>query len=183
MIGVDYLILGVIAVSALTSLLRGIISEVMSLVVWALALWVAATASGAFASAALAGIEQPTVRISVAFVGLFLLVLVVGGMVTWLIRRLVAKSGMSSTDRLLGLFFGLARGLLVVFSAVLLAGFTALPKQPWWQESALIPALQTGALAVVRHLPANVRQYVRQQETATPVPPPPKPRTERAPKP
>ena len=163
MIGVDYLILGVIGVSALTSLLRGIISEVMSLLVWAVALWVSATASGAFASAALGGIEQPTVRFSVAFIGLFLLVLVVGGMLTWLIRRLVAKSGMSSTDRLL------------------LAGFTALPKQPWWQASALIPALQIGALAVVKHLPANVQQYVRSPDTVAPAPV--KVPAERAPKP
>ena len=181
MIGVDYLILGVIGVSALTSLLRGIISEVMSLLVWAVALWVSATASGAFASAALGGIEQPTVRFSVAFIGLFLLVLMVGGMLTWLIRRLVAKSGMSSTDRLLGLFFGLARGLLVVFSAVLLAEVTALPKQPWWQASALIPALQIGALAVVKHLPANVQQYVRSPDTVAPAPA--KVPAERAPKP
>ena len=95
----DYLILAILGISMLASLMRGLISEVMSLAVWALALWISATTSGAFAVRFLSGIEQPAVRLGTAYISIFLLVLVLGGMLTWLIRRIVTKTGLSGTDR------------------------------------------------------------------------------------
>jgi membrane protein required for colicin V production len=116
----DYLIMTVLALSTVFSLMRGIVSEVMSLAVWALALWISSTTSGAFAAQFLSGVEPIAVRMGSAYIAVFLLVLVAGGIVTWLIRKLVAKTGLSSTDRLLGAAFGFSRGLLILFSVVLL---------------------------------------------------------------
>jgi membrane protein required for colicin V production len=160
MTGVDYLILAVLGISGLTSLMRGFIAEVMSLMVWGVALWISARFSGVIASEFLSSIEQPAVRLASSYIGLFLLVLMLGGLVTWMIRKMVAKSGMTSTDRTLGFGFGLARGLLMVFSAVLVAGFTKIPQEPWWQQSSLIPVMASGARAVSEYLPANARQYL-----------------------
>ena len=156
----DYLILAVLGISMLAALLRGLVSEVMSLAVWVLALWISATTSGAFATTFLTGIEQSAVRLGTAYIAIFLFVLVLGGMLTWVIRRIIAKTGLSGTDRLLGAMFGFARGLLIVFSAVLFAGFTAIPKQPLWQESLLLPAIQASARGLSQYLPESVRNFL-----------------------
>lgn len=173
----DYLILAILGISMLAALLRGFVSEVMSLAVWLLALWISATTSGTVAATYLTGIEQPAVRLGTAYIAIFLLVLVLGGMLTWVIRRIIAKTGLSSTDRLLGALFGFARGLLIVFSVVLFAGFTAIPKQPLWRESLLLPAVQATARGLSQYLPASVQAFLsypvasEPTETKTPAQP------------
>jgi membrane protein required for colicin V production len=156
----DYLILTVLALSTVFSLMRGIVSEVMSLAVWALALWISSTTSGAFAAQFLSSVEPVAVRMGSAYIAVFLLVLVAGGIVTWLIRKLVAKTGLSSTDRLLGAAFGFSRGLLILFSVVLFAGFTEIPKQPIWRESILLPTIVPLTRTLSAYLPASVRNYL-----------------------
>jgi membrane protein required for colicin V production len=156
----DYLILIVLGLSTLTSMMRGFVSEVMSLVVWALALYASSTLSGVFAETFLAGVEQQSVRIGGAYLIVFLLVLISGGLVNWMIRRIMSKTGLSGTDRLLGAAFGFSRGLLIVFSAVLFAGFTSIPKQPVWQESALLPAIGHMAQSLSTYLPPSVRTFL-----------------------
>ena len=157
----DYLILATLGISMVAALMRGFVSEVMSLAVWALALWISATTSGVFAGNFLSGIEQPAVRLGGAYISIFMLVLVLGGMLTWVIRRIVWKTGLSSTDRWLGALFGFMRGLLIVFAVVIFAGFTAIPKQPMWQQSVLLPSVQTAALGLSQYLPLSVRSFIR----------------------
>ena len=157
----DYLILATLGISMVAALMRGLVSEVMSLAVWALALWISATTSGVFAGNFLSGIEQPAVRLGSAYIFIFMLVLVLGGMLTWVIRRVVWKTGLSSTDRWLGALFGFMRGLLIVFAVVIFAGFTAIPKQPIWQQSLLLPSVQTAVWGLSQYLPPSVRSFLR----------------------
>jgi membrane protein required for colicin V production len=156
----DLAILGILTVSSVVSLLRGFISEVMSLVVWVAAFFIASTGAGIAAEQLLYGIDLPQARIGVAFTGLFLLSLTIGGMITWLIRYMVRRTGLDTTDRLLGLVFGFTRGLLLVTALVLLAGLTALPKTAWWQASKTLPPFEHTALLLKPHLPAQIRDLL-----------------------
>ncbi len=156
----DYVILAILGISMVAALMRGLVSEVMSLAVWALALWISATTSGAFAGNFLTGIEQPAVRLGGAYISIFLLVLVLGGMLTYVIRRIIWKTGLSSTDRWLGALFGFMRGLLIVFAVVIFAGFTAIPKQPVWQKSLLLPSVQTAVRGLSQYLPLSVKSFL-----------------------
>ncbi len=74
--------------------------------------------------------------------------------------KLVKTTGLSGTDRLLGLLFGLVRGYALGAVAVLLAGFTALPGDAWWEQSRVVPAFQRGAEWLRAHLPVSVAQEV-----------------------
>jgi membrane protein required for colicin V production len=80
---------------------------------------------------------------------------------TWLVGRLVNSTGLSGTDRLLGLVFGLLRGGVVACLLVLLLGFTPMPQDDWWRESRLMPGFERGALYLRGLLPESVAQHVQ----------------------
>ena len=99
-------------------------------------------------------------RQGLAFAAVFLAVLAVGGLLTWLVGQLVQKTGLSGTDRLLGGLFGAARGLLLVLALIIAAGFTPIPLDPWWAESRVIQALLPLADWASGFLPESVLEYL-----------------------
>ncbi len=153
---VDYTIIGIIAVSAVTSVIRGFVREVLSLVAWVAAFWVALKFSHQAADYATNYIHNPSVREATAFIVLFLVTLLVVALVNYLIVQLVDKTGISGTDRMLGMVFGIARGVLIVALLVLLAGLTSIPEEPWWKESTLLDHFVSLAVWIRDYLPADV---------------------------
>ncbi|MOA37232.1 Colicin V production protein [compost metagenome] len=70
---------------------------------------------------------------------LFVLTLMVGALLTHLLGMLVQATGLSGTDRLLGMIFGVARGALLVVITVGLLSLAPVQQDPWWQQSKLLP--------------------------------------------
>jgi len=155
MIWIDYVILGIIGLSSIISLVRGFVNEALSLVAWVLAFWVAWTFFREL-SVHLNWFTVPSVRLGSAFLMLFLATLLVGALVNFLISQLVAKTGLSGTDRMLGILFGAARGAILVAILVLLAGLTPLPNDPWWAQSQLIVYFQELAVWLKDLLPDDI---------------------------
>lgn len=154
----DIVILAVVGISALVSLIRGFVREVFSLLVWVLAFWVGLHFVDDIAVHLDGHIEVASVRMLLAFAGLFLLTLVVGGLMGYLLGKLVDKTGLSPTDRLLGALFGAVRGAVLVVAAVLLLGWTAFPRDVWWQESRLLPPFERLAERAAAYLPEGIEQ-------------------------
>jgi membrane protein required for colicin V production len=73
---------------------------------------------------------------------LFVATLIVGAIVNFIVSQLVSKTGLSGTDKTLGVIFGGARGVLIVTMIVLLASLTPMPEASWWQDSAMIGFFQ-----------------------------------------
>lgn len=158
---VDYFIVGLIGLSLLVSLWRGFVKEALSLVTWIAAFLVALNFSDLLAVRLTPWIELPSMRAAAAIAGLFVIVLIVGGLVNFLIGELVKKTGLGGTDRVLGTVFGAARGVIIVGVLVMLAGLTALPQDPWWQGSALLPHFERLALWLADFLPADMADNVQ----------------------
>jgi membrane protein required for colicin V production len=156
----DIAILAVLGLSVLVGLWRGYVSEVLALAVWVCAFWVAWLLGPTLAERFSGSISTPSARILLACAICFITVLVAGAIVTWLVRKLVAGSGLSGTDRLLGMVFGLVRGLALVVLLVLLLGFTPFSRDPWWRESRLLPHFEDGAQWVVARLPGRLSRYL-----------------------
>jgi membrane protein required for colicin V production len=156
----DYAVLGIIAISILVGTLRGFVKEAFSLAVWAAAFFVAFQYSGALALQLESHIELPSARTALAFSGIFLLVLLVGGLVTFLIGKLVEKTGLSGTDRLLGGVFGGVRGLVLVLAVMLVAGLTPVPQDPWWKSSRSIQSLLPLAEWAAKFLPDYILEHM-----------------------
>ncbi|ABV36266.1 colicin V production protein [Shewanella sediminis HAW-EB3] len=139
MVWIDYAIIAVIGVSTLISLLRGFAKEAMSLVVWFAAFFVASQFYQDLA-VYLTQMQDEMLRNGVAIAILFVATLILGALVNYLLGQLVDKTGLSGTDRVLGLCFGALRGALIV-SALLffMDAFTGAPNTDWWQSSQLVP--------------------------------------------
>lgn len=164
----DYAILAIIAISLLVGLLRGFVKEVFSLVVWVAAFVVAYRFAGDVAVLMESHVSVPSARTAIGFIGLFIVVLVVGGLANYLLGRLVESTGLSGTDRLLGGLFGIGRGVALVVVAILVAGFTPIPADPWWKASRLIHSFMPLVNWSAAFLPETVSEHLDFEPTIEP---------------
>ncbi|MCW8829798.1 MAG: CvpA family protein [Gammaproteobacteria bacterium] len=157
---VDYSILAIIAVSVLISLWRGFTKEALSLAGWIVAAWVALTFSDKLQPLLEPHITVPSLRLIVAFAALFIVTLFLAGLVNYLAVQLIKKTGLSGTDRMAGILFGVARGVLVVALLVLVGGMTPVPQDPWWREAQLLHYFQDIAVWMQQFLPEDIAKSI-----------------------
>ena len=157
----DYAVLTVISASVLLGLWRGVVSEILALAAWIVAFLVARLLAVEVANGLTGQIAEPGLRLAVAYVLVFVGVLLVFAIARMLISLLLKAVGLGVLDRLLGAAFGVLRGMLVVLVAVLVAGMTPLPKAEWWRGAMLSPPLETAVYAAKPWLPADVAKRIR----------------------
>lgn len=136
---VDWAIVAIIAISALISLSRGFVKEALSLVTWIIAGAVAWMFGGSLSEYLAGYIQTPSARVITGCAIMFVATLIVGAMINYLIGELVRVTGLSGTDRFLGMAFGAARGVLLVVVAVGLLSLGPVQQDGWWKESQLVP--------------------------------------------
>ena len=151
MVTVDYILIGAFAVSLVIGFFRGFFREALSLVNWALALWLAWRFSGLL-DPVLAGVSSPVLKLWIGRGIVFVGALLAGALLSHLVALLIRKTGLTGTDRALGMVFGAARGVLVV--GILVIGFQMLEldQEPWWQDSLIVPR--------TADLTASIREYL-----------------------
>ena len=136
----DIIILIVVLVSALIGLARGILKEVLSLASWFLAFILALYFAPTVADYLADHVADTSVRLGIGFAAVFVATLIAGGVIQWLLRKVVDSTGLSGTDRFLGFLFGSARGALVcIIGLILLRPYAE--TSDWWQASAFAPEL------------------------------------------
>lgn len=137
---VDWVLLALVAISSLISLKRGFIREALSLVIWFASIILSLMFYKPLAQLLQPYIDSPSLQQIAAIGGLFVICLIIGGLCSFLLSQLVAATGLSGTDRLLGMVFGALRGVVVVV-VVLMIGKKILPleQEVWWQQSMLLP--------------------------------------------
>ena len=163
MIWIDYAIIGLISISLIIGFFRGLIREAFALVTWGVAGWVGFNFCLPFATFLESYITDTNARIATAFVLLFILTLIVGALINKLLGALIKKTGLTGTDRLAGLIFGIGRGMIIIILLVMLAGLTPIPESSWWQESQLLPHFQVLAVWLKTHIPDGIADYLNFQ--------------------
>jgi membrane protein required for colicin V production len=152
----DYAVLTIVGVSVLLSVARGFVREVLALASWVVAFIAATALTGTVAAWLSNAITHELGRTLTAFVVVFLATLLGMSILSVLFASLVRKSGLALEDRVLGGLFGLARGVLIVLTLVLLGGLTPAPRQPAWADALLSPAFEALARTVKPWLPQVV---------------------------
>ena len=135
----DWILIAIITVSSVFGLLRGFVKELLSLASWVAAFFIARLFSFKLSNFMVDWIDQPQFRVIAAFVILFAATLVVGALINNVFSRLVSATGLTGTDRLFGMVFGIVRGSLLVIVMVSLLSLTPVSNDQWWQTSLIIP--------------------------------------------
>lgn len=139
MVTVDYLLLAVAILSGVFGLLRGFVKEALSLAGWVVAAWSAFHFGGPVAERLPDIIQDPVLKLWSARFVVLIGVLIASGVISGLVSFLFSRTWLTGTDRVIGMVFGLARGVVLIALLVAgldMAGFRA---DPWWNESKLIP--------------------------------------------
>lgn len=132
---VDWTLIGILGLSFLIGVWRGLVYEVLSVFVWiaafVLAQWFAPEVA---AKLPMTGSAQ-SLRYAAGFVLVFVGTAFVAGLITQLIKKLVAAVGLRPVDRTLGAIFGLLRGAILLLAIAVVMNMTALRNQADWQAS------------------------------------------------
>lgn len=155
----DYVFIGIIGISIIISLFRGLIKEVLSLSIWAVSFWVAYNFVDLGANKLSPYIELPSARHLISFVALFIAALILGGIINYVVSKLIKQTGLSGTDRFFGMFFGALRGLIAIVAITFFIQATPLSEDPWWKESKLAPQFSKISEWVRSKMPDDFSQY------------------------
>jgi membrane protein required for colicin V production len=156
----DYAVIAIVGLSVLLAVIRGVVKEIAALAGWVAALIL----SGLFAQELALWLPttlSPMLRAVIAYVVIFLCVLLLSGLAGVLLASLLRAAGLGFTDRAMGALFGIVRGVLMVLVAVMLAGLTSLPKEPFWREAVFSGPAETAVLAARPVLPQDLAQRIR----------------------
>lgn len=154
---IDLTMLAVLALSVVAGMLRGLVSEVMSLAGWVVA-WLLSQAWALDVAAAL-HIGEPggqVARLS-GLVITFVVTLLAWRVLTWLLQQVIHATPLAPLDRLLGAAFGALRGVLILLVAVMMLGLTPMARQASWQESGGVRWLTAAQAALAPWLPGDWR--------------------------
>jgi membrane protein required for colicin V production len=156
----DYLVVLVLVASVLVSVLRGLVREILSLLSWIAAFVVASEFASWMGGMLPPVIAGPTLRYIVGFLVLLVGMLILGALVSAAIGLMIRASGLLIADKGLGGLFGFARGIVIILIFVILAGLTALPKQPFWRDSISAPIAEEAVHRVKPYLPPSWAEHV-----------------------
>ena len=131
----DWALLAVLLVSALVGLWRGLVYEVLSVAGWVLVFVLAqAWAEPVGRLLPMDGAAEP-LRLAAGFALVFIAVAFTAGLLSWLVKKLVAAVGLRPVDRVLGAVFGVVRAGVLVLVLGVVAQLTPMGEAPWWSES------------------------------------------------
>lgn len=139
-IWLDWVLLIIVLVSALISLRRGFVKESLSLLIWILAFILALVFYEPVSVYLQVHIESPSIRKVAAVLTVFVATLLAGALILFIIGRLVAVTGLTGLDRLLGMVFGALRGVIIVVVLLMLAQYLLpVQQEDWWKKAVLVP--------------------------------------------
>ena len=157
----DYTVFIIIGACIIISMMRGAVREMLSIIGWLAALYVAKTYSTQLVPLLPQDIPTDSLRILAAFLILFLGVLLVVSLLSIALSSVLEKIGLSWLNRFFGALFGFAKGLLIVCILVFLAGLTSIPKDVRWTNAMFSSPLEALIKAALPFMPQKVAQYVK----------------------
>lgn len=152
----DWIIVGVLAVSCVLGLWRGLMREVFSLAGWVTAVVLSMRFAVPLGLELPGDIAWPALRTAIAVLIIVVVCLFTATALGWLVHRFITAAKLSGTDRMLGAIFGLLRGVLIIFAAVYFTSRTAFAQQPAWRDAVLVPPFDAGVRWLAPHLPVPI---------------------------
>jgi len=157
----DYIVLSIVGLSVVLSVMRGLVREVLAIMGWLAAFYVARTYASQILPMMPANIPTEPLRVLAAFLVLFLATLLVVSLLAIALTAIFKTIGLGWINRLLGAIFGLARGVLIVCIVVFLAGLTNLPKDTSWRNAMFSAPIEAMVISMLPWIPISMAQHVK----------------------
>lgn len=154
------MVLAVIGISIIVSMMRGALKEMLAIIGWLIAFYVAKTYASVLSPMLPQDIPTEALKTLAAFLILLIAVLFINSLLSIAISSIVSKVGLGWLNRLLGIVFGFAKGVLIVYVLVFLAGLTNLPKERMWTDAMLSSPLEVLVKSTFPWLPYSVTKHV-----------------------
>ena len=157
---VDLIFGGVLLASLLLGAWRGLIYEVLSLVSWMAAFFLAQLLAPDVAQKLpMAGVSE-AVRYASGFIVVFVLTVFAVGLLIKLIQKLFTAVGLQPADRALGAAFGLVRGVVLLLAATVVVEMSPMKSSAWWQESVGVGMTSAALKGLKPVLPEEFGRYL-----------------------
>ncbi len=157
----DYVVLAIIGLSIILSVMRGFFREALAILGWVAAFVTAKTYANQILPMMPDDIPTESLRILAAFLVLFFATLLVATLLAIALSSVFKKMGLGWLNRLLGAFFGLIRGILIVCIIVFLAGLTELPNDARWRNAMFSAPLEALVISMLPWVPISIAKHVK----------------------
>lgn len=157
----DWAVFIVLGASTLLAAIRGLVREVASFAIWICAIALGWQLAPLIVDALPSVIPSDQLRFSVGFVGVIIVVTLVGRLVASALQALIDAAGVRPIDRLMGMLFGLLRGCLIILIVGMLAMMTAIAQQAFWQQARTRPWIEAGVAMTKPWLPGRFADLLK----------------------
>lgn len=135
----DIVIAAAVAISILVGFLRGFVKEAISIAALLIAVWASLNFGDDFGALSGGWLGSADLQVWFGRALVFIVIVTAGGLLSWVIAKLVRLSILSGTDRALGMLFGFARGAVLAGVFAFGGQYAEFDESGWWQRSALMP--------------------------------------------
>lgn len=139
---IDIFVAIILLLMAVVCARKGFVHSAISLFFWLLAFFLAYHFGESLGNVFSSTIDNPSIREGVGFFLIFIFMVLVGVLVTYIFSHLVEKGNLAKTNQSLGALFGVFVGAIIVAILMTFAKTTSIPEHNWWKESFFIPKLE-----------------------------------------
>jgi membrane protein required for colicin V production len=157
---VDWVFIGILLLSIIVGLVRGLVFEVLSLVGWLVAYGAAQWLAPEVAPHLPIGRVGSALNHAAAFACTFIAALIVWALLARLLRMLIRATPLSPVDRVLGATFGAARALVVMLAITTVVLLSSLSRTAAWQASHGAAWLSSALHGIRPVLPAQIAEHL-----------------------
>ncbi len=142
---IDIIIIVALILSVVVGFIRGFLKEAISIATLVVAIWAALYFGPAAGDLSDAWFSAEELQTWFGRILVFIVVMIVGGLIGWVVSKLARAPVVSGIDRLAGSLFGVLRGILLVAVFVIGGQFAGFDNDEWWLTSRLLPHFEVVA--------------------------------------
>jgi membrane protein required for colicin V production len=157
---VDWLVIAVLGLSLVFGAWRGLAREAIALLSWIVAFWLSQHYAAWMSQWLPMSGSSQMLRYVAGFVVVFVLSLMAMSLLAWALQKMLSAVGLGPLDRLLGVFFGLLRGWVILMVITLIVNLTPLREIQAWQQARTVPWLNWSLSLLKPVLPADFGKYL-----------------------
>lgn len=160
----DLIFFGIIVASTIFALIRGGISEILSISSWFIALWFMHKYGDKVNHLVPQSITNPLLRSIIVYVSIFIVVAIVIALIKKFFANIISKLGLGGLNYLIGFVFGIVRGIFICAIIVVVVEMMSLDNTHNWKSSKAYPIIRPAIELIVNAIPESIKR----------LPPPPK---------